>query len=246
LVQSSLVFADSKELPTLVNPVSQQGFNLGVVSEHSGRHERREALRIERTELLLATDVLARGMDLKSLTHVVNYAPTPTPNVYLHRAGRVGRLGALHSKLGSVVTLVDLLADPRALEHLQKVSTTLGLEFARIYVKKGKLFEDGAESSRVAKDQLPSIEPLHVCPPHSPSALTPPVLNHSALDGEEVKSATRSFSQRHQRSDSESPARAVERITGERNARRYAAYSCMHAHLRAVDHYRATSFRRTS
>lgn len=158
--QSSLVFVDGREtLSQLVNPLSQQGFNLGVVSEHSGRHERREALRLEKTELLLATDVLARGMDLKSLTHVINYAPPPTPNAYLHRAGRVGRLGAVHAKLGTVITLVDLQADPNALAHLSKVAGALGggMELKRLYVKKGRIFEDATPESVVTATNVPEM-----------------------------------------------------------------------------------------
>lgn len=175
-LQASLVFLNHRaSIPSLVNPLSQQGFNLGVVSEHSSRAERREALNLAKgVELVLATDVMARGMDLKSLTHVVNYDVPSSPNLYLHRAGRVGRLGAVHAKLGTVVTLVDLQRDPKALEHLAKICATLNgqqshaskagktagpsMQFQRIYVKKGKIFEDVDETHVVRADQVPKLE----------------------------------------------------------------------------------------
>ena len=59
------------------------------------------------TELLVATDVAARGLDIEQLTHVVNYDVPSAPDAYVHRIGRVGRAG----REGVAITL----AEPR--EH---------------------------------------------------------------------------------------------------------------------------------
>jgi superfamily II DNA/RNA helicase len=164
LMQTTLVFLSHRSsIAPLVNPLSQQGFNVGVVSEHSGRHERREGLQLHKgVELVLATDVLARGMDLKALTHVVNWDIPSSATNYLHRAGRVGRLGAVHARLGTVITLVNLQRDPRALEHLSKMCATLSLSgpemrMQRLYVKKGQIFEDVDETHDVTPTHAPDI-----------------------------------------------------------------------------------------
>src|SRR5581483_1825933 len=54
-------------------------------------------------ELLVATDVAARGLDIDHLTHVVNYDVPTDPDAYVHRIGRVGRAG----REGVAITLVE-------------------------------------------------------------------------------------------------------------------------------------------
>jgi ATP-dependent RNA helicase DeaD len=65
------------------------------------------------TELLIATDVAARGLDIEQLTHVVNYDVPSAPESYVHRIGRVGRAG----REGVAITL----ADPREHRLLQNI-----------------------------------------------------------------------------------------------------------------------------
>ncbi|HZZ47538.1 MAG TPA: DEAD/DEAH box helicase [Pseudonocardia sp.] len=72
----------------------------GMDQEHRGRVV--ERLRSGRTELLVATDVAARGLDIDLLTHVVNHDVPQTPEQYVHRIGRVGRAG----REGVAITLV--------------------------------------------------------------------------------------------------------------------------------------------
>ena len=63
--------------------------------------------RAQKADLLIATDVAARGLDIEHLSHVVNYDVPASPEVYLHRIGRTGRMG----RGGTAITL----AEPR--EH---------------------------------------------------------------------------------------------------------------------------------
>ncbi len=72
----------------------------GMDQEHRARVV--ERLRSGRTELLVATDVAARGLDIDLLTHVVNHDVPQTPEAYVHRIGRVGRAG----REGIAITLV--------------------------------------------------------------------------------------------------------------------------------------------
>ena len=72
----------------------------GMDQEHRSRVV--ERLRSGRTELLVATDVAARGLDIDLLTHVVNHDVPQSPETYVHRIGRVGRAG----REGVAITLV--------------------------------------------------------------------------------------------------------------------------------------------
>jgi ATP-dependent RNA helicase DeaD len=65
------------------------------------------------TELLIATDVAARGIDVEHLTHVVNYDVPSSPDAYVHRIGRVGRAG----RAGVAITI----AEPREQRMLQAI-----------------------------------------------------------------------------------------------------------------------------
>src|SRR3546814_16516180 len=60
-------------------------------------------LRNGSAELLLATDVAARGLDIDQLTHVFNYDVPSAPDSYVHRIGRVGRAG----REGVAITLIE-------------------------------------------------------------------------------------------------------------------------------------------
>ncbi|HET6530380.1 MAG TPA: DEAD/DEAH box helicase [Actinoplanes sp.] len=70
------------------------------------------------TELLVATDVAARGLDIEQLTHVVNYNVPSAPESYVHRIGRVGRAG----REGAAVTL----AEPREHRMLKAIERLTG------------------------------------------------------------------------------------------------------------------------
>ncbi|HEY1117309.1 MAG TPA: C-terminal helicase domain-containing protein, partial [Acidimicrobiales bacterium] len=83
-------------------------------------------LRDGTAELLIATDVAARGLDVDSVTHVINYDVPTSPDVYVHRIGRVGRAG----RTGTAITLVEP-RQRRLLENIERL-TKQRLELARI------------------------------------------------------------------------------------------------------------------
>jgi ATP-dependent RNA helicase DeaD len=70
------------------------------------------------TELLVATDVAARGLDVEQLTHVINFNVPAAPEAYVHRIGRVGRAG----REGSAITL----AEPREQRMLKAIERLTG------------------------------------------------------------------------------------------------------------------------
>jgi ATP-dependent RNA helicase DeaD len=70
------------------------------------------------TELLVATDVAARGLDIEQLTHVINFNVPSAPEAYVHRIGRVGRAG----REGAAITL----AEPREQRMLKAIERLTG------------------------------------------------------------------------------------------------------------------------
>ncbi len=101
-----------------------RGFAAGTVHGDLGQGAREQALRAFRNgkiDVLVATDVAARGIDVDGVTHVINYSCPEDEKTYLHRVGRTGRAG----NAGVAVTLVDWDDVPR----WQLINKALGLAF---------------------------------------------------------------------------------------------------------------------
>lgn len=77
-----------------------------------------ERMRAGSVTLVVATDVAARGLDIDLLTHVINLDVPSSPEVYVHRAGRVGRAG----RMGVVITIVHP-RDQRALANIERMAS---------------------------------------------------------------------------------------------------------------------------
>jgi superfamily II DNA/RNA helicase len=104
--------------------LSRRGFAAAPVHGDLGQGQREQALRAFRAgkvDVLVATDVAARGIDVGGVTHVVNYQCPEDESVYLHRIGRTGRAGGS----GVAVTFVDWDDLPR----WQLVNRALALPF---------------------------------------------------------------------------------------------------------------------
>lgn len=142
-MQTTLTFFnDSNTLKSNILPLSQKGFNMGVLHDFSSRSERRDTLKLGGNDLILCTDLLARGIDMKTLTHIINYQLPSSATQYLHRAGRVGRLGALHSARKGLGGHVITLLNAENVEDIQKYKdylTSMNVplhEVRRIYLSK--------------------------------------------------------------------------------------------------------------
>ena len=102
-----MIFTRTKRKAQRVcDDLTERGFAVGTVHGDLGQGAREQALRAFRTgkvDVLVATDVAARGIDVDNVTHVVNYECPDDEKTYLHRIGRTGRAG--HS--GTAVTFVD-------------------------------------------------------------------------------------------------------------------------------------------
>ncbi|OCG75565.1 DEAD/DEAH box helicase [Microbacterium sediminis] len=90
----------------LVDELNDRGFNVGGVHGDMGQEQRERsmaAFKAGKVDVLVATDVAARGIDVDDITHVINHTIPDDDKTYLHRAGRTGRAG----KTGIAVTFVD-------------------------------------------------------------------------------------------------------------------------------------------
>src|SRR5690606_3299708 len=86
--------------------LTERGFAAGAVHGDLGQSAREQALRAFRSgkiDVLVATDVAARGIDVDDVTHVINYQSPEDEKTYIHRIGRTGRAG----RAGVAVTPVD-------------------------------------------------------------------------------------------------------------------------------------------
>jgi superfamily II DNA/RNA helicase len=103
----SMVFAPTRRLcQTISDSLCDKGFAAAAVHGDLGQGAREQALRAFRSgkvDVLVATDVAARGIDVDDVTHVVNYECPDDEKTYLHRIGRTGRAG----RAGVAVTFVD-------------------------------------------------------------------------------------------------------------------------------------------
>ena len=103
----TMVFCRTKRTAQKVaDDLVDRGFAAAAVHGDLGQGAREQALRAFRSgkvDVLVATDVAARGIDVQDVTHVINYQCPEDEKVYLHRIGRTGRAGAD----GVAVTFVD-------------------------------------------------------------------------------------------------------------------------------------------
>ncbi|MCP1387950.1 DEAD/DEAH box helicase [Corynebacterium sp. TA-R-1] len=102
----TIIFTRTKRTAAdVAEDLARRGFAVGSVHGDLGQNAREASLDAFRTgtvDILVATDVAARGIDVDDVTHVINYQTPDDPMTYVHRIGRTGRAG--HS--GTAVTLV--------------------------------------------------------------------------------------------------------------------------------------------
>ncbi|MFZ5391966.1 MAG: DEAD/DEAH box helicase [Patescibacteria group bacterium] len=97
-IASALVFTRTKfGADRVVRYLYQAGISAEAIHGNKSQNARQRALqnfKNKRTKILVATDIAARGLDIESLSHVINYDIPNLPETYVHRIGRTGRAGA--------------------------------------------------------------------------------------------------------------------------------------------------------
>ncbi len=133
-INQALVFACTQvECDGLANDLVQEGFSAVALHGALGqglRNRRLMAFRDGRVQILVATDVAARGLDVPTITHVINYGLPMKAEDYVHRIGRTGRAG----REGKAITIAEF-RDRRKIQDIEhytqqnlKPSVIAGLE----------------------------------------------------------------------------------------------------------------------
>jgi ATP-dependent RNA helicase DeaD len=164
---AAIVFCRTRdEVDQLTETLNGKGYRAEALHGGMDQHQRDRVmgrLRSGSLNLLVATDVAARGLDVDVLTHVVNYDVPSAPESYVHRIGRVGRAG----REGTAITL----AEPRehsmikAIERvtrrpiaIEKVPTVAGLRARRLEATRAALrkivLEDDLDAFRTVLEPL--------------------------------------------------------------------------------------------
>ena len=118
---SAIVFCRTRvEVEELTEILRSHGYDAQAL--HGGMEQRQRdrvmaMFRQEQSNVLVATDVAARGLDIDHVSHVINYDIPTSPEVYVHRIGRTGRIG----REGVAITLVDP-REQRLLRQIEKLT----------------------------------------------------------------------------------------------------------------------------
>ncbi|WP_280390436.1 DEAD/DEAH box helicase [Nocardia brasiliensis] len=138
---ATMVFTRTKRTAQKVaDDLAERGFSVGAVHGDLGQIAREKALtkfRKGAIDVLVATDVAARGIDIDDVTHVINYQCPEDEKTYVHRIGRTGRAG----RTGVAVTLIDW----DELARWASIDKALGLgipEPVETYSRSPHLFSD--------------------------------------------------------------------------------------------------------
>jgi ATP-dependent RNA helicase DeaD len=164
---AAVVFCRTREeVDTLGETMASRGYRAEALHGGMTQDQRDRVMarvRNRSAELLVATDVAARGLDIDHLTHVINYDVPTDPDAYVHRIGRVGRAG----REGVAITLVEP-RQHRLLKSIEKATkqkiaietlpTVADLRARRLELTRGALeaalAEDEHEHFRVVVDAL--------------------------------------------------------------------------------------------
>jgi ATP-dependent RNA helicase DeaD len=152
---SALVFVNDTDIVgEIVAKLQFAGLEIEAIYGDATKQDRAKVMtrfREGRLKLLLATDVAARGLDIRGLTHVINFDPPPDAEHYVHRAGRTGRMG----KPGSVVTMVT----PQQVFILRKLEKRLGINIHPKAMSYGQWIDAGSAAARQAPKGRPNEHP---------------------------------------------------------------------------------------
>ncbi|MEH7121655.1 DEAD/DEAH box helicase [Bacillus sp. JJ1773] len=133
----ALVFVkDIGNLTVMSEKLSYKKILTSTLHSDLNKIDRQNALkdfRTGKTNLLLATDVAARGLDIKDVTHVVHFDFPKDLKQYVHRSGRTGRFGAS----GTVISLVT----ERDERELRKFTKELGIQASKKVMRAGKIID---------------------------------------------------------------------------------------------------------
>ncbi|MBI4054875.1 MAG: DEAD/DEAH box helicase [Elusimicrobia bacterium] len=126
-IRSGVVFCRTKHgADRLARRLKERGFSIGILHANRTQGQRTaamEAFRKGQTQLLVATDIAARGIDVQQISHVINYDLPRHPEDYVHRVGRTARAYGV----GDAITLMASEERP----YLSAIERFVGIVFPR-------------------------------------------------------------------------------------------------------------------
>ena len=126
-VRNAIVFANRKTtVRDLASSLAKSGFKVGQIHgdmDQGDRIKELDRFKADEISILVASDVAARGLDIKGVSHVFNFDVPWQPDDYIHRIGRTGRAGAT----GIAITL----ATPDDAEAIAGIEKLMGIKIAR-------------------------------------------------------------------------------------------------------------------
>jgi len=118
--KNAIIFCNRKrDVQVVYRSLEKHGFSVGALHgdlDQRARMAALDAFRNDQVQLLVCSDVAARGLDIPDVSHVINYDAPHHSEDYVHRIGRTGRAG----KSGAALTIVTR-ADARAIEEIEKL-----------------------------------------------------------------------------------------------------------------------------
>ena len=153
-----------RETAEVADKLMQDGYNADAIHGELSQAQRDHVMgrfRTKKIEILVATDVAARGIDINELTHVINYNLPDDDEIYVHRSGRTGRAGKkgtsiiiAHSREGRKLKLIEKMIKRDLL--LMKVPN--GDEICQIQLMRLVDKVVATEVNHQIENYLPSIE----------------------------------------------------------------------------------------
>lgn len=152
-VQTAIVFANRKTtVRDLAKDLEKAGFAVGQIQgdmDQGSRNKELDRFKKGEIKVLVASDVAARGLDVKDVSHVFNYDTPWHPDDYVHRVGRTGRAGAK----GRAFTFVTP-EDAEAIENVEKLTN----QKIEVFKVSGGGKKDDASEAKAA-DEKPARKP---------------------------------------------------------------------------------------
>ena len=122
-----------RETKEIANKFMHDGYNTDAIHGDLSQAQRDEVMgrfRKRKLQLLVATDVAARGLDVHDLTHVINYNLPDDAEIYIHRSGRTGRAG----KSGISIAIIHT----REIHKIKEIEKLAGISFTKELIPSGK------------------------------------------------------------------------------------------------------------
>lgn len=122
-----------RETKELANKLMQDGYNADALHGDLSQAQRDDVMsrfRLRHLQLLVATDVAARGLDVTDITHIINFNLPDDNEIYIHRSGRTGRAG----KSGTSI----LITHTRENRRIKEIEKKFGIKFSKELVPNGK------------------------------------------------------------------------------------------------------------